>query len=316
MKIIQRLAALLVVLLLVSFLSYLLTNLLPGNPAIDILGPSATKAGIAAVEHQLHLNRPLLVRYLDWLGAVLHGNLGRSYHTNQPVSQALAQRLPVTVELLFLSQVISLVIAIPLGVLSALRPGRKLDQMVGAGSLAFLSVPPYTLAVLFVLVFAVKLKVFPATGYVPFTQSPLPNLRDMVLPAITLALGTTAVYVRVLRAEMIATLQENFIVMARAKGLPTWYILIRHALRPSSFALVTVAGLNVGTLIGGAFLIESVFSLPGIGLLTLQSVYSHDFLVVQGVVVVVAAAYVLVNFLVDALYLVIDPRTRHAAASS
>jgi peptide/nickel transport system permease protein len=307
---------LLIVLLLVSFLSFLLANLLPGNPAIDILGPIATKAGIAEVDRQLHLNQPLLVRYFDWLGGVLRGNLGESYHTGQPVSQALAQRLPVTAELLVLSQIISLALAVPLGILSALRPGGRLDKVTSAGSFGLLAFPPYVLAVLLVLAFAVRFRIFPATGYVPLTQDPLGNLRDLLLPAITLAIGSTAIYIRVLRAEMINTLQENFIIMARAKGMPTWHILLRHALRPSSIALVTVVGLNVGGLIGGAFLIEQVFALPGVGLLTLQSVYDHDFLVVQGVVLVVAAAYVLVNFFVDMLYLVIDPRTRRVVAAS
>jgi peptide/nickel transport system permease protein len=199
--------------------------------------------------------------------------------------------------------------------MSALRPGSSLDKAAGAGSFGLLAFPPYVLAVLLVLVFAVRFRVFPATGYVPLTQDPLGNIRDLLLPAITLALGSIAIYIRVLRAEMINTLQENFIIMARSKGLPTWQILLRHALRPSSFALVTVAGLNVGGLIGGAFLIEQVFALPGIGLLTLQSVYDHDFLVVQGVVLVVATVYVVVNFLVDMLYLVIDPRTRHVVAT-
>jgi peptide/nickel transport system permease protein len=217
--------------------------------------------------------------------------------------------------LLVLSQIIALAVAVPLGILSALRPGGNLDKAAGAGSFGLLAFPPYVLAVLLVLAFAVRFRVFPATGYVPFTEDPLGNIRDLLLPAITLALGSIAIYVRVLRAEMINTLQENFIIMARSKGLPTRQILLRHALRPSSFALVTVAGLSVGGLIGGAFLIEQVFALPGIGLLTLQSVYDHDFLVVQGVVLVVATVYVVVNFLVDMLYLVIDPRTRHVVAT-
>ena len=172
-RFLQRLLMLLIVLLLVSFLSFLLANLLPGNLAIDILGPAATKAGIAELDRQLHLSQPLLVRYFDWLGNALRGNLGESYHTGQPVSQALAQRLPVTAELLVLSQVIALAVAVPLGILSALRPGGKLDKAAGAGSFGLLAFPPYVLAVLLVLAFAVRFRVFPATGYVPLTQDPL-----------------------------------------------------------------------------------------------------------------------------------------------
>jgi peptide/nickel transport system permease protein len=308
----RRVAALVLVLLAVTALSFLLLNLLPGDPVTAILGPSATPEAAARVRADLGLNHPLPVRYVEWLGRLLRGDLGSSYLNGQPVAQALTQRLPATVELLIVSQVIALAVAVPLAIRSALRPGGWLDTVSGGTSFGLLALPPYITGVVLVYVFAVKLQWFPATGYTPITEDLGKNVNSMVLPSVTLALGSVAVYLRVLRADMISTLQEDYILLAKAKGLPTWRILTRHALRPSTFSLVTVAGLNVGTLVGGAFLVEYVFSLPGIGLLTVNSIFSRDYLVVQGVVVVVAVAYVLVNFLVDIVYVALDPRTRHA----
>jgi peptide/nickel transport system permease protein len=178
----------------------------------------------------------------------------------------------------------------------------------------FLAVPNFIVGVVLVLVFAVQLGWVPATGYTPFFDSPFENLRAMILPAVTLALAELATYMRLLRTDLITTLQEDFITMARAKGLSSWRILLRHALRPSSFSLVTVAGLNIGRLIGGTVIVEFIFALPGIGALAVGSIFSKDYLVVQGTVLVIALGYVLVNFAVDLLYASIDPRVRHAAA--
>jgi peptide/nickel transport system permease protein len=191
-----------------------------------------------------------------------------------------------------------------------------LDRISTGVSFGFLALPPYIVGVVLVLLFAVTFHWFPATGYTPLTQNPFENLRSLLLPSITLALAELATYMRLLRADMIATLQEDFITMARAKGMPPWRILWLHAFRPSSFSLVTVVGLNFGRLIGGTFIVEILFALPGIGELTVQSIFSTDYLVVQGTVLLVAVGYVLVNFLVDLLYVVIDPRVRHAAAAS
>jgi len=306
----RRLVQLVGVLLVVTFFSYLLLNLLPGNVAVAVLGPNATAAGIAHVTAELHLNQPLPQRYIEWLWQVLQGNFGESYHTHEAVSTSLAQRLPVTIELLVISQILAFAFAIPLGILAALRPWGWLDNISSITAFGFLALPPYVLGVILVLIFAVSLHWFPATGYTPFLTDPGANIHDMILPSITLAVGSLAVYLRVLRAEMIATLQEDYITMAVAKGMPTWRILTRHALRPSTIALVTVAGLNVGALIGGAFLVEYIFALPGVGVLATESIFSKDYLVVQGIVVVVAVAYVVVNFCVDLLYLFLDPRAR------
>src|SRR5438132_2174176 len=290
------------VLLIVSFLSFLLLNLLPGDPTIAILGPSATTENRLRLRHQLHLDQSFFVRFWHWLGHSATGHLGQSYVNGQPVLEAIRQRLPVTLELLILSQVVALLISVPLGVLAARKPNGWLDRVSTSSAFAFLALPNFILGVVLVYLFAVKFKLFPATGYTPLTQDPVQNLRSMVLPTVTLAVAELCVYLRLLRTDMIATLQEDFITMAKAKGLPESRVLLRHALRPSTFSLVTVAGLNFGRLIGGTLVVELIFALPGVGFMTVQAIYQRDYLVVQGVVLLIATAYVLVNFLVDLVY--------------
>jgi len=311
-----RLAQLVIVLIAVSAVSFLLLNRLPGNPIITLLGPAATPEAVAQLSRQLGLDKPAWLRYFIWMGNLLHGDLGSSYVNHQSVGTALKQRLPVTLELLVLSQIIALAISLPLGVLSALRPNRFLDRLSSGAAFGLLSIPAFILAELLVYLFAVHYNMFPATGYVHLTDDPLGNLRSLTLPSVTLGLGSMAVYMRVLRADMIATLQQDFITMARSKGLPTWWILLRHALRPSTFTLVTVGGLNVGALLGGAFIVEYIFQVPGVGLLTINSIYARDYLVVTDTTVLVATGFVVVNFLVDILYTFLDPRVRSARFAS
>lgn len=307
-----RLAQLIVVLFVVSGVSFLLLNHLPGNPIITLLGPAATPQAVHLLTVQLGLDKPAWLRYFIWLGNAFQGNLGSSYVNHQPVLLSIQQRLPVTLELLVMSQVIALVLAIPLGIISALRPSQLIDRLSSGAAFGLLSVPGFILAELLVYLFAVRYNLFPATGYVHLTDDPLGNIRSLTLPALTLGLGSMAVYMRVLRTDMIATLQQDYITMARSKGLPTWWILLRHALRPSTFTLVTVGGLNVGTLIGGAFIVEYIFQVPGLGLLTINSIYARDYLVVTAATVLVAAGFVIVNLLVDLLYTFLDPRVRSA----
>jgi peptide/nickel transport system permease protein len=307
-----RLAQLMLVLIAVSAVAFLLLNQLPGNPIITMLGPAATPEAVAQLTRQLGLDRPAWLRYFIWMGNALRGDLGSSYVNHQPVLTSIGQRLPVTLELVALSQVIALALAVPLGIVSALRPSKAVDRLSSGAAFALLSVPGFILAELLVYLFAVRFNLFPATGYVHLTEDPLQNLRSLTLPSITLALGSMAVYMRVLRTDMITTLRQDFITMARAKGLPTWWILLRHALRPSTFTLVTVGGLNVGTLIGGAFIVEYIFQVPGLGLLTINSIYARDYLVVTSTTVLVSAGFVIVNLLVDLLYTFLDPRVRSA----
>jgi peptide/nickel transport system permease protein len=310
----RRLLYLLPVLLAVSLLTFLIASLLPGDLAYVILGDQATPDKVAALRHDMGLDQPIWWRYLGWLGHVLEGDFGRSFRTGQTVLQAVAERLPVTFELMLLAELAALVIGIPLAIACAVRAGSAFDRIVTGSAFGMLSVPAFLAAILLIYFFAVELRWLPATGYVPFSEDPLGNLRCFVLPAFTLALGEWPVLMRVLRSDMIATLQEDYIAMARAKGLKRSRILLVHALKPSSLALVTVTGINIGRLMGGTVIVESIFALPGIGRLLLGSIYTRDLIILQGVVLCVAAGYVLINFIVDMLYVVLDPRIRHGHA--
>jgi len=313
--VVSKLTYLILVLLAVTLLTFLLLKLLPGDPAINILGPSATPQAVAQIHHHLGLDKPLPVQYLNWLGNAVRGNLGKAYQNNQTTVSALRQRLPVTIELLIISQLLALVISIPVAIYAAYRPNGWFDRVSTTTAFGLLSIPDFIVGVLLVLIFAVRLHWFPATGYTPISQNLQQNLKSMVLPSITLAVGELAAFVRLLRTDMIATLQEDYITMAKSKGMSDRHILLRHAFRPSSFSLVTVLGLNLGRLIGGTFIVETIFALPGIGDLAIRSIYSRDYLVVQGVVLVIAVGYVLANAAVDILYTVLDPRIRHAGAT-
>ena len=310
--VLRRGAQLLVVLLAVSLLSFWMITLLPGDPATQILGYSGDQAALTAVRQDLGLDEPFWRRYLGWLGGAVTGDLGTSYITSTPVTDSLAQRLPVTLELLLLSQVISLGLAVPAGVAAARRAGGLLDRTLTTVGFGLLSTPVFVSGVVLIMIFAVRWPLLPATGYTAFGADPAGNLRSMLLPAVTLAAAQLAVYARLLRSDLIATLREDYITLARARGLSPRRVLWRHALRPSAISLVTVVGLNLGGLIGGAVIIETRFGLPGVGRLIVDSILSRDYLMVQGGVLVVAVGYVVVNFCIDLLYGVLDPRVRHA----
>ena len=310
----RRLLYLVPVLVAVSLLTFLIASLLPGDLAYVILGDQATPDKVAALRHDMGLDQPIWWRYLGWLGHVLEGDFGRSFRTGQTVLQAVAERLPVSFELILLAEVAALAIGIPLAIACAVRSGSAFDRFMTGSAFGMLSVPAFLSAILLIYLFAVELRWLPATGYVPFSEDPLGNLRCFVLPALTLALGEWPVLMRVLRSDMIATLQEDYIAMARAKGLKPSRILLVHALKPSSLTLVTVTGINIGRLMGGTVIVESVFALPGIGRLLLGAIYTRDLIILQGVVLCVACGYVLINFIVDMLYAVLDPRIRHGHA--
>lgn len=299
------------VLLAVSFLTFLMLSLLPGCVECQILGPdNVTPESVAAVRDDLGLDDPLPVRYASWLGDAVTGDLGRSYISRQEVTSAIAERLPVTAEIVALSMVLALAISIPLGMTTAYRAGGLFDRLATGATFGMLAVPTFMMALLLIYLFAVQLGWFPATGWTHLTDDPLENLRSAFMPALSLALVNVAVFTRLLRTDMITTLQEDHVLLARAKGLPTWHILTRHALRPSSFSLVTVSALTVGNLLGGAVIVEQLFALPGIGRLLFDAIFRRDLLVVQGVVLVITTGFVVINGLVDILYSVLDPRIR------
>lgn len=314
---------LVVTLLLVTLITFMMTALLPGSPAYEIC-QSAGTACIHQVTQLDGLNKPLLVQYGIWLRHLVTGNLGYSFtegavsnSAGVPISTLIGSSWVTTAELVVYSQILAIILAVPLAMYAALRPNKLFDRISTTISFASLSLPAFILAPLLVLVFAVNTHVFPgpATQVPSLATSPLTNLYDFFLPSAVLAIGSIAVYQRLLRADMVATLEEDFIVMARAKGLTTSRILLRHAMRPSTFTLMTVGGVQIGSLITGAVIVEQVFALHGLGSLLTQSVASHDYPTIQAVTVIVAVAYIIINLLIDSLYAVIDPRIRRARAS-
>jgi peptide/nickel transport system permease protein len=309
-----RLLHLVPVLLAVTLLTFLLASLLPGDLAVAMLGDQATPEKVEALRHEIGLDQPIWWRYLHWLAGVAQGDLGRSFRTGETVIAAVASRLPVSLELMLMAELSALAIGVPVAIICAVRPGGAFDRLMTGGAFGMLSVPVYLWAIVLIYLFAVRLRLLPATGWVPFEEDPVGNIRSFVLPALALALGEWPVLMRVLRNDMIATLQEDYIAMAKAKGLKPARILLVHALKPSSLTLVTVTGINIGRLIGGALIVETIFALPGIGRLLVGAIYARDFIILQGVVLFVAAGFVLINFAVDILYAVLDPRIRHGRA--
>jgi peptide/nickel transport system permease protein len=310
----RRLLYLLPVLLAVTLLTFLIASLLPGDLAITLLGDQATPEKVEALRAQMGLDLPIWQRYLLWLWDVMHGDLGRSFRTGETVLAAVSDRLPVSLELMVMAEVTALAIAIPLAILCAVKSGSATDRFLTGLAFGKLSVPPFMVAILLIYLFAVSLNLLPATGWVPFAEDPVANIRSFILPALTLAIAEWPVLMRVLRSDMIATLQEDYIAMAKAKGLRPARILLVHALKPSSLTLVTVTGINIGRLIGGALIVEVIFALPGIGRLLVGAIYARDFIILQGAVLFVAVGFVMVNFVVDMLYAVLDPRIRHGRA--
>jgi peptide/nickel transport system permease protein len=306
-----KVVVLLTVLLAVSFLSFLMLNVLPSCVECQLLGSdSVDPEAVQQVRDELRLDDPLPLRYVAWLGDALQGDLGRSYFTQQEVTEAIVERFPVTLEVMVVSMVMALAVSIPLGMVTAYRAGGLLDRAVTGLTFGMLAVPSFMMALLFIYLFAVELGWFPATGWTRLTEDPVENLRSVFMPALSLAAVNVAVFTRLLRTDMIATLQEDHVLLARAKGLPTSRILLRHALRPSSFSLLTVSALTVGNLLGGAVIVEQLFALPGIGRLLFDSILQRDLMMMQGVVLVVTAGFVVINVAVDVLYAVLDPRLR------
>lgn len=307
----QKLAELVVVLFVVSLLSFLLLSLVPGNPEVQILGDNATPESLAELRAELGLDDPLPTRYGRWLKGVLQGDLGRSDRLNQDVIDTLKEKIPVTLELSALAIITGIIVAIPLGILSAWRAGGLTDRIITTLSFGVLSLPSFLVAIGLLIIFAVKWKILPAApAWVSFTEAPLTNLRNVILPVGAMALGEVAVLTRVLRSDMIEALQSNFIDAARAKGMSNRYILVRHALPASLMSMLTLIGLQVAGAMTGALVIEQIFGLPGLGRMLLIAISTRDLVLVQGAVLVIASAYVIVNFIVDLTYQLADPRLR------
>ena len=314
-QIARRLAHLLVVLFFVTLFVALLTSMLPGDP-VDAIAGFASEEQKEALRRDLGLDDPVWVQYGRWITDFVTGDLGGYYSVTgeRPVMDRVSDALPVSLQLMVEAQILALVFAIPLGVYSAYRAGSRFDRTTSATLFGLLAIPNFALALVLAYYVGVELGWLPVSGYVAPEDGLWEHARRMAMPAISLAVGQVAVYMRLLRSDMIATLQEDFITMAKAKGIPPSHVLWRHALRPSSLTLLTVAGLNVGTLIGGAVVVEVLFSLPGMGTLLYEAISARQYIALQSLVAIIAVGYVLINFLVDVLYAVLDPRIRHARA--
>jgi len=305
----KRGVLLVIIILFVSIASFFLVHLLPGNPTDTILGPNQTPENVATVNRELGLNKPLIAQYFIWMGHVFQGNLGQSFTTHQTTASIIRQSFPIDLELIIISQIIAFAIAFPMAMAAAKRPNRLFDQASNSTTFAMLALPPFVIAPVLVLLFAVHWHIFPGpASYVPITENFWSNIHTMLLPSIVLALGSIVVYFRLLRNDLISTLQEDFITMARSKGLSDRRIMWRHALRPSSVSLLASAGVTIGSLIAGTFIVELLLQMPGLGYQLISSVNQDDYTVVQGITLFVAVAIVLINFIFDFLFTIVDPR--------
>ncbi|MEM7140931.1 MAG: ABC transporter permease [Actinomycetota bacterium] len=313
MTYLRRFGRLVLVVFVVTFVTFLLLDLTPGDPAELKAGPTATPEAIDAAREELGLNGALPVRYARWAGDFVRGDLGESLVSPGITSWELIRRaLPKTLETMVLAELMAFAMAVPLAIRSAQRPGGWLDKWSSGVSFGLLALPSFVLGIYLIFIFAVRLDWFPVlSNELPgFFDDPVGNLQGYFLPSFTLALNLVAVYVRLLRTDLIETLQQDYVMLAQARGLSTRRIMWRHVLRPSSLNTVTAAGLNVGGLIGGAFIVEVLFAYQGMGRLLIQAITGQDYYVVAAIVAILSIGYVVVNFLVDILYSVLDPRIR------
>jgi peptide/nickel transport system permease protein len=312
----RRTGIALVTLLLATIVVFGAVHALPGGPAAALSADSTNPAALTATMHQYGFDQPLPVQYARWLGEVLRGQFGTSPITDIPVSTQLAQRLPITLELAVLALAFAVALGVPAGVAAAVRPGRVTDWVASAVALGGLSLPHFWFGILAILIFAVHLHVLPSGGFVPLSGGLGGNLSHMVMPVIVLGTGLAAVIMRQTRAAMIEALGADYVRTARAKGLRESQVIWIHALRNSLMTVVTVVGLQLGGLIAGVVTVEVVFNIPGIGQLTLDSVYQRDYPTLQGAVLLTAAAYIIVNLLTDVCYTLINPRLRVTAGGT
>jgi peptide/nickel transport system permease protein len=311
--ILQRVLQMIPVLALATIISFSIIFLLPGDPALLILGDqlASDPTIYQAKRAELGLDRPLTVQYLDWLGKTMRGDLGLSTRDRQPVIDGIKDRLPVTLQLAGLGLLLALVISIPAGVISALRPNSKWDIMASLFAFGGIALPNFWFGILLIYLFAVYLHWLPPSGYVPFSEDPAQNLTRMLMPAITLGLGLSAVLMRQTRSSLLEVLHQDYMTTARSKGLGQRVVVLRHALKNALIPVVTVLGLQMGLLFGGSIITESIFSIPGIGRWAVDSITTRDFPVVQAVSLVLALGVLLANLLADIAYAYIDPRIHY-----
>jgi peptide/nickel transport system permease protein len=309
--IVRRLLATLPVMLVVAVFVFLLLRLTPGDPVTVIAGDYARPEDIVRIRTALGLDKPLHIQFVTWLGSVLQGDLGRSIFSNLPVTTLIMQRLEPTLALSLSTMIFAILVAVPLGVLAAWRAGTWLDRTVMVFAVLGFSVPVFVIGYVLMYVFSLSLGWFPVQGYTPISNGFVPFLRSIALPTIALGIIYTALIARISRASVLEVLTEDYIRTAKAKGLSNRVLLIKHALKNAAVPIVTIIGIGVALLIGGVVVTESVFNIPGLGRLTIDAVLRRDYPIIQGVILVFSAVYVLVNLLIDVLYAVLDPRIRY-----
>jgi peptide/nickel transport system permease protein len=307
-----RIAQVLPTIILVSIIVFCLQQLMPGDPALVLAGEERDPAVIAQIRAELWLDRSLPVQYIHWIGNVVQGNLGYSWRIREPVMQLVAEKLPVTAQLSVMAFIIAVAIGVPLGVVSAVKKNSLLDYVANGFGLAGLSVPTFWLGIMLILLISVDLGWLPPSGYVPLTEDWRQSLATTIMPAFVLGNAITAVFMRHTRSAMLTALEQDYVRTARAKGLIEFVVVIRHALRNALVPVVTLGALELGGLLSGAVLTEQVFSIPGFGKLIVDAVFNRDYPVVQGVVLVTAFVYIVLNLLADVLYVLINPRLRGA----
>lgn len=313
---VRRALALVPVLIVVAVVTFGLMYMMPGDAAAVMLGPDASPDQVEELRDALGLNEPLLVQFFSWVSAALSGDLGTSFFIGMPVTDVLLAALAPTINLAILAQVLAILIGVPAGILAAKKQGAGTDQIVMVGALLGISVPSFLLGLFLMLLFGVILGWLPVAGYAPPEQGLGETLRYLALPVIALGAMQTALITRMTRTAMLDTFSKNYMKTAKAKGLKARVALYKHALRNAALPIITTIGQTLGTLIAGAAVVETVFNIPGIGQLIVNSVARRDLVVIQGVVLLIAVSYVLINFLVDVLYSVLDPRVRFAGGDS
>lgn len=309
--ILQRLLGMAAVMFIVVTIVFVIVRVTPGDPAAVMLGPDATQDDIAALRERLGLNRPILAQYVLYFGQLLRGDLGQSIFLDQPVLTALAERAEPTVFLTLLSIAIAAVIALPIGILAAYRRGSAFDQVVATIAMLSASIPSFWLGLMAQQLVAVKLGILPVAGYGPPGAGFLERMQHLILPALILGVVSSALILRFTRASMLDVLNDDYVRTARAKGLGEFKVVMKHAFKNALIPVITVLGLTAAMLISGAVVTENVFNLPGVGNLVVSAVLRRDYPVIQGALLVVAGLYVLINFLIDMLYLAVDPRVKY-----
>ncbi len=309
--VIRRLLATIPVMAIVAIIVFSLLYLTPGDPAAVLAGEQATSEDIERLRVSLGLDQPYLVRFGQWIGGVLQGDLGTSIFSRRPVMELIVQRLEPTVALTLASLIIAVAIAVPLGVIAAWRAGGLIDRMAMSFAVLGFSVPVFVLSYLLISLFSVKLQMLPVQGYVPIAYGFVPFAQHLILPAVSLGIINAALIARITRATMLEVLNQDYIRAARAKGLSVRRVLIRHALKNAAVPIVTVIGISFALLISGVVVTETVFNIPGLGRLTVDAILRRDYPVIQGVILVFSATYVVVNLLIDLSYGLFDPRIKH-----